>query len=103
MNFTRVSPEQTHTLIIENDAVVIDIRDQASYDSGHIPEAMHFSEIDTASFIDAHPKQQPLIICCYHGNSSLNAANYFASQGLDAVSSMDGGFELWQQLGLPTR
>jgi thiosulfate sulfurtransferase len=38
----------------------------------------------------------PLIVCCYHGNSSQGAANYFAEQGFKNACSLDGGFEQWK-------
>lgn len=99
--FSRINPEQTIELLKKEGVAIIDIRDQLSYNNGHLPKAMHLSSIDAPEFIETHPSDNPLIIYCYHGHSSLNAAHYFASQGLNAVSSMDGGFEQWQQLGLP--
>ena len=38
----------------------------------------------------------PLIVACYHGNSSQSAAAYLAHQGFSEVYSLDGGFELWR-------
>jgi thiosulfate sulfurtransferase len=43
-------------------------------------------------------QQAPLIICCYHGNSSQNAAHYFSEQGCKEVYSLDGGYEQWKVL-----
>ena len=42
-------------------------------------------------------KEKPLIVVCYHGNSSQGAAEFFASQGCREVYSLDGGFVEWQQ------
>jgi thiosulfate sulfurtransferase len=38
----------------------------------------------------------PLIVSCYHGNSSQSAAAYLCSQGFTEVYSLDGGFEVWR-------
>ena len=38
----------------------------------------------------------PLIVTCYHGNSSQSAAAYLVGQGFSDVYSLDGGFELWR-------
>ena len=42
-------------------------------------------------------QQAPLIVCCYHGNSSQGAAAYLASIGFAETYSLDGGFDLWRQ------
>jgi len=41
-------------------------------------------------------KNIPLIVYCYHGNSSKSAAHYFCENGFTQVYSMDGGFEAWR-------
>ncbi|MDE0931482.1 MAG: rhodanese-like domain-containing protein, partial [Halioglobus sp.] len=41
-------------------------------------------------------RDQPLLIYCYHGNSSQGAADYFFNQGFEDVYSMDGGYEAWR-------
>ena len=69
----------------------------AEYEAGHIPGAVRLDNDNLAQFVEAADKQQPLLICCYHGNSSQSAAAYLASLGFSAVYSLDGGFELWQQ------
>lgn len=35
----------------------------------------------------------PVMVMCYHGNSSKGAAQYLLQQGYDVVYSIDGGFE----------
>ncbi|MFT4862153.1 MAG: thiosulfate sulfurtransferase, partial [Pseudohongiellaceae bacterium] len=48
-------------------------------------------------FIAAADTAQPLVVCCYHGNSSQSAAAFFAEQGFVQSYSLDGGFEAWQE------
>ena len=40
--------------------------------------------------------ETPVVVVCYHGNSSQGAAQYLAQQGFETVFSMDGGFEAWR-------
>ncbi len=47
-------------------------------------------------FLSTADKDKPLIVYCYHGNSSQGAANYFFDQGYKEVYSMDGGYEAWR-------
>lgn len=39
----------------------------------------------------------PLVVVCYHGISSQNAAQYLHEQGFDDVYSLDGGFQAWRE------
>jgi len=84
--------------IIENNANIVDIRDLASYDNSHISNAVHLTNDNLQTFIDSSDKEQPLIVCCYHGNSSKGAAEYLASEGFKEVYSLNGGFSQWSAM-----
>ena len=58
--------------------------------------AQHLDNVNIADFIRAADLDAPLIVACYHGNSSQSAAAYLISQGFSDVYSLDGGFELWR-------
>jgi len=96
MNFHRVSVEETKALMSEGEVTILDIRDEQSYADGHLPEAMHIKEIQIDDFIAQQDKDKPLVIYCYHGNSSIPAAAYFADKGFRQTFSMDGGYEAWR-------
>ena len=84
-------------IIEDNDsATIVDIRDPASYQAGHIPNAIHLSDNTVEKFISDTDKNKPLVVYCYHGISSQGAAAYFSEQGFKEVSSMIGGFEAWR-------
>jgi len=92
----RVSPEQALDQLKEG-ARVIDIRDEASFKQGHIQGATHLDSHNLPVFLDEADRDHPYIICCYHGHSSLNAAQYLLAQDFTHIASLDGGFELWRQ------
>ncbi|NQD92884.1 thiosulfate sulfurtransferase GlpE [Pseudomonas sp. CrR25] len=93
--FKRIPPEQAQTLR-EQGAVVVDIRDPQSFALGHIAGSQHLDNYSLADFIAKADLDQPLIVACYHGNSSQSAAAYLVGQGFSEVYSLDGGFELWR-------
>ncbi len=98
MNFKRISVAEAQQLLQANPATqVIDIRDEASFASGHIESAQHVYNGNVQDFIAAADPSQPLVVCCYHGNSSQSAAAFFAEQGFAQSYSLDGGFEAWQE------
>jgi thiosulfate sulfurtransferase len=94
-DFKRISPEQVHALR-EQGAVLVDVRDAQTYATQHIPESHHLDNHSIADFIRQADLDKPLVVLCYHGNSSQSAAAYLVSQGFSEVYSMDGGFELWK-------
>ncbi|NUT77227.1 thiosulfate sulfurtransferase GlpE [Pseudomonas sp. C1C7] len=93
--FKRIPPEQAHALR-EQGAVVVDIRDPATYAALHISGSKHLDNHSVSDFIRNADLDAPTVVVCYHGNSSQSAAAYLISQGFSDVYSMDGGFELWR-------
>jgi thiosulfate sulfurtransferase len=80
----------------EEDAVnVVDIRDPSSFAAGHIPNAISLNDGNVKEYIEATDKEKPLVVCCYHGNSSRGAAEYLSQNGFKEVYSMTGGFDAW--------
>ncbi|BAN46268.1 thiosulfate sulfurtransferase GlpE [Metapseudomonas resinovorans] len=95
--FQRIAPEQAQALR-EQGAVVVDIRDPQSFALGHISGSHHLDNYSLPDFIAHADFDKPLIVTCYHGNSSQSAAAYLAHQGFSEVYSLDGGFELWHSV-----
>ena len=84
--------------IIENNAAIVDIRDLVSFQNSHMTNAISLTNDNVQNFIDSKEKSQPVIVCCYHGNSSKGAAEYLASQGFKEVYSLNGGFSQWSAM-----
>ncbi|MGN8277207.1 thiosulfate sulfurtransferase GlpE [Pseudomonas sp. SMV71] len=93
--FKRIPPQQAQVLR-EQGAVVVDVRDPATFAALHISGSKHLDSHSIADFIRAADLDAPVVVVCYHGNSSQSAAAYLISQGFTDVYSMDGGFELWR-------
>ncbi|MEQ3640483.1 MAG: thiosulfate sulfurtransferase GlpE [Alteromonas sp.] len=75
---------------------IVDIRDPQSYANGHMPNAALLNNDNFATFVEQTPKDTPVVVVCYHGVSSQQAAQVIAQQGFETVYSMDGGFEAWR-------
>lgn len=93
--FQRIPPQQAHSLR-EQGAMVVDIRDPQTFAASHITDSTHLDNHSLHDFIKAADLDKPLVVVCYHGNSSQSAAAYLVSQGFSDVYSLDGGFELWR-------
>ncbi len=98
MSFKRISVSEAKEILQANSkALVIDIRDEESFERGHIESATHIHNSNVQDFLSAADFDQPLLVCCYHGNMSQSAAAYFAEQGFEESYSLDGGYEAWQE------
>lgn len=95
-HFQRISPAQAAQLRKQANTRVVDIRDPQSFSAGHIDGALALNNDNLAAFISETDKSAPVIVCCYHGNSSQSAAHYLAEQGFTQAYSLDGGFEQWR-------
>lgn len=84
--------------IIELQANIVDIRDALSFQNGHMKNAVNLNNDNIEHFINDNDFVTPLIVCCYHGNSSKGAAEYLANQGFKDVYSLNGGFTQWSAL-----
>jgi thiosulfate sulfurtransferase len=98
--FTRIDVAQARILIETGNAAVVDVRDPASYEAGHIPGAEAVDQANVQSFVETADHSRPLIVCCYHGNMSQGAADYFSQHGFVETYSLDGGYEAWQVASL---
>jgi len=95
-NFSRISTEHAQSMLKEGKAQLVDIRDEQSFAAGHIAGARHLDNTTLQSFIEEADPDQPVIVYCYHGNSSQPAASFLNERGFEEVYSMDGGFEHWR-------
>jgi thiosulfate sulfurtransferase len=97
MTYKCISVDQANELILGGDVTILDIRDPQSFLLGHIENAINVLNSNVDELVRDGVKSRPLIIYCYHGNSSKSAAEYFYHQGFEASFSVDGGFEEWKR------
>lgn len=95
--FAHISVQETQQKLSEGVARIVDIRDEAAFASGHIKGSTHLTNGSLPSFMSEVEFETPVIVCCYHGISSQQAAQFLIHQGFEEVYSLDGGFEAWRQ------
>lgn len=95
MDFRRIGPEAAKEKLDAQEVALVDIRDPLSHAQGHIVGTVHLSDANVGAFLKEADRAQPLLVYCYHGNSSQTAAQFFAEQGFVEVYSLDGGYEEW--------
>jgi len=90
-----ISPDDALALFDAGGATFVDVRDGGSYRSGHVPGALHLGDHNIGEFVQSADKTRPVVVYCYHGNSSLGGAAYLLSQGFSQVWSMSSGWAGW--------
>ncbi len=82
--------------------LVIDVREQAEWDEGYIPGAVHvprgFLESRIAGIAS---RDTPIVLSCAAGNRSILAGITLAEMGYTDVTSLAGGFTDWKRGGRP--
>jgi|TARA_B100001964_G_scaffold72500_1_gene82163 thiosulfate sulfurtransferase len=92
VRFKCIDVKEAQELLKNPDAVIIDIRDKASYQAGNIPNSINVSDGNIVDFLNSTDRQVSLLIYCYHGINSKDAAEYFVKNGFQSVFSLDGGY-----------
>lgn len=94
--FKHMQVNDLHDVLKDKTHVVVDIRDETSFASGRIIDALHLTNETLATFLREADPDVPVVVCCYHGHSSQQAAQFLVSQDFTQVYSLDGGFTQWQ-------
>ncbi len=96
MSYKCISIDEAKALIDEKELTLVDVRDPRSFSENHIQNSINVLDYNLEDFLSNAKKDQPLIVYCYHGNSSQGAAGFFCENGFKEVYSMNGDFEAWR-------
>lgn len=96
-----LSPAAAVRAINDEQAIIIDLRDETTYREGHIIDAVRASadEFETAR-MDKY-KSQPLILVCARGLQSPALATKLRAQGFTHTMVLAGGIAAWQASNMP--
>ena len=89
--------------LINNDAVVIDLRSAESYGRGHIVNARNLGADEVPAKVTgiARDKSKPVVAVCDNGISSNRTVTELRKLGYESVYGLKGGMNGWIQAGLP--
>jgi rhodanese-related sulfurtransferase len=95
-----VDPGRVQGWLADGAADVIDVREDAEREAGHIAGTRHVALVELAAQAESLPRDRPVVFYCRVGNRSLMAAQALRASGYEAYS-MGGGLVRWAQEDRP--
>jgi rhodanese-related sulfurtransferase len=98
----RISIDELKTLMDRNAVVVLDVRDPASFATGHIPGAVNvdYTQVLKQAKMFAAEKRTIVAYCaCANEMTAARAAVDLAASGIPGTKALKGGWDEWVQRG----
>ena len=95
--YEQISQEQAKEMMDTQDVLILDVREQDEYDSGHIPGAvlLPVGTIDEKTAAEVIPdKDTTVLVYCRSGNRSKKASSALAGLGYTNIFEF-GGINTW--------
>ncbi len=100
---TNVAPAEAIALMNRQDAVVLDVRTDEEFNSGHILHSVHIPVgLLSKRLGELTPyKAKPIVVTCRTGQRSATACSMLRKAGFDPIFRLAGGVVAWQSANLP--
>ena len=91
------------TRLYNDDALVLDVREDKEYAAGHIPKAKHIPLGQLAGRLQELEKYKgkPILVTCRSGQRSARACGMLKKAGFETVYNQAGGIIAWERANLP--
>ena len=99
----RITVPQLHERLDAEDGLqVLDVRERAEWNAGHIPGSLHAPYHDIHGLPDGLDPERPVAVICGSGQRSAPAASLLRRHGAECVFHVvDGGVPQWKRHGWP--
>ena len=96
-DYQQISQEEAKEMMDTQDVIILDVREQDEYDSGHIPGAvlLPVGTIDEETAAEVIPeKDSTVLVYCRSGNRSKTASSALSELGYTNIYEF-GGINTW--------
>lgn len=97
-NIRIIDAEQAQPML-ENQSIVLDVREPAEFDMGHLPNAINIPRGLLEFMVGNHPAlqdmQSAVLVYCKNGGRSTLACDLLVRMGFDNSVMLAGGFDNW--------
>lgn len=90
------------TSLAGDEAILIDVRNDAEVARGKIPGALHIPLHTLPLRLSEIDKNKTVVFCCQMGGRSAQACQFAVAQGYGKVYNLQGGMNAWLAAGQPT-
>ena len=89
--------------LINNDGLVLDLRNQESFSRGHIVNAKNipFDQLEANKAKIERYKNKPVVAVCDAGLTATRAVASLRNDGFVSAYTLKGGMNSWTQAGMP--
>lgn len=81
--------------------LLVDVREPAEYDHGHIEQAQSIPMPELLSDPDVLPRDSEVILVCWRGRRSSQVINVLQKKGFNNLAKLEGGMLAWEGAGYP--
>ena len=95
--YQQITQEEAKEMMDTQEVIILDVREQDEYDSGHIPGAvlLPVGTIDETTAAEVIPeKDSTVLVYCRSGNRSKTASSTLAERGSTGIYEF-GGINTW--------
>lgn len=98
-----ITAQQMVGLVNADGAVLIDLRDKAEFNKGHVVDAVNVLPTALDAEIERllKTKEQPVVLMCKLGQHASAAGKKLSAKGYSQVYRLKGGVTDWQAQQLP--
>jgi rhodanese-related sulfurtransferase len=91
------------TRLFNDDALMLDVREDNEWAVGHIPNARHIRLGQLSEQLSQLEKfkDKPIVVYCRSGHRSGRACALLKKSGFTNASNLAGGITAWEQANLP--
>jgi rhodanese-related sulfurtransferase len=86
--------------LLENGALLVDVRENNEWESGRAASATHIALSEVPDHLEELPRDQVIVCVCRSGARSGRATKFLVEQGRNAIN-LEGGMLAWDAEGEP--
>lgn len=94
-----VTPDEVEAKLDDDGVQIVDIRQPAQFEQGHIPGAINIPMTELPARVGEYDWEDEVVVTCPIGQSSVQAAKLIGSfEAVDedaSIASMEGGYQEW--------
>ncbi|MBQ8912964.1 MAG: rhodanese-like domain-containing protein [Lachnospiraceae bacterium] len=90
MRFRNINIRNIMNEAINNEGIIVDVREMEEFAKGHIPMAINLPLSDIENGKVGLPKNKIILVYCENGGASMMAARILSGNGYNVINTIGG-------------